>query len=499
MRRRVRRLVEAHARSRPAAGEFVGVVGGDATLVPWSGGWSGGAGTMCWTRIRALGWTRVGAMLPVDSLSRRACLGGVGDQDARCEQRTGGEGKTGDAPDWPGHSPVGLHASQTMSQMKVLVNIACSHPGRAAIPLTNEPHTAILRALVGDGAMAGDDLVLDFGVLTPNALLVVAAIDALNGTGVTSSPKSDDVAWAVGKDAAWVHRHGNVLCGIFGWHEVPRGEGADADAFDELAATPEAQRMARPEREPVRWALRIADLSPNGHCSLSTFGQGLARKLRSARPAQPAPASCRRCGAAPAGEVVAGRQIYACGRVDQWCPDAIPDMERAQVPARSRKAQHEGMWFRAMPCSGSKRRTDVTADGSPLAVGLQVSASFGSGAHQRYGQVAGTVRAHASGVALVDWPETERGGALTGDAILGERLVVPGAPDPTGLSDYQARLWDAIRRDQVLLEVSDTGVYLGKFERRAIGARALEVLIEHRLLAPPPAPPVPRSLFADMA
>jgi len=81
---------------------------------------------------------------------------------------------------------------------------------------------------------------------------------------------------------------------------------------------------------------------------------------------------------------------------------------------------------------------------------------------------------------LVDWDDDEA-------AIFAARgLLTPGAPDETGLSDYQGRLWAAIRDGGVMLEINDDATWGGKFEGRTIVPRALEVLIEHRLLEPCP-------------
>jgi hypothetical protein len=46
--------------------------------------------------------------------------------------------------------------------------------------------------------------------MTPNELLIIAAIGAYKRLG-RCSPKSDYVAWSIGKNAAWVHRHGKKL------------------------------------------------------------------------------------------------------------------------------------------------------------------------------------------------------------------------------------------------------------------------------------------------
>jgi hypothetical protein len=294
--------------------------------------------------------------------------------------------------------------------------------------------------------------------LLPNALLVIAALDALNGPEFTCSAKTDNIGSAVGKNAAWVRRHA-------------------------AAAAPAGERYWSSEH--------FLSLSPNGHSSVTPKGRAVARLLRAAPPAEPPRAACPHCGAARVGDVHGGRQLYACGRVMQWCPASLPGSAAPEVPARSKKAQHNGTWFRACGCGWNRpgywnawhdkpsERTS-SSDGMELRPGAPVSANMGSAAFGSHGGRTGVVWAAANGTVLVDWDDDEA-------AIFAARgLLTPGAPDETGLSDYQGRLWAAIRDGGVMLEINDDATWGGKFEGRTIVPRALEVLIEHRLLEPCP-------------
>lgn len=300
--------------------------------------------------------------------------------------------------------------------------------------------------------------------LLPNALLIIAALDALR-RHVGPSPKTDEVGASLKKNAGWVRRHGAPL------------------------------------------DLHLATLSTNGHCFLGEEGLRVARALREGVPSAPPPARCGWCGSLPAGPVLAGRQLYACGRVMQWCPDHIPGLPKAEVPKRSAKFQHSGTWLRASGCCKHFHRhpsafdhdaTHVvaTSDGQEIRPGALVSANHGSGFHDLYGRVVGTVVAVAAGTVLVDWPQVafERWDgphvvpAVRSDIVDARHLITPGAPDETGLSDYQAKLWGAIKANRVLLEVNADGTWGGNLGRRKIVPRSLEVLMEHRLLEPPPVP-----------
>jgi len=238
--------------------------------------------------------------------------------------------------------------------------------------------------------------------LPANALLLVSVIGALSRTGATSSPKSDDVGWMIGQDASWVHRHGRLL---------KHGAG-----------------------------LGLATLSMNGHCFLSSTGEALARRLRSAEPDAGPPASCHCCGAERAGPCIHGRQLCGCGLVAQWCPDHVPGLQRPEVPSRSRRAQHTGMWFQATNCRRGLARcpgpeaVSETCDGTPLMAGLPVLVSYGSGARHLLGDTEGTVEASANGVAMVSWPAVGGRSAMEADIVKAGDLVLSGALDMTGLS-----------------------------------------------------------------
>ena len=303
--------------------------------------------------------------------------------------------------------------------------------------------------------------------LTPNALAIIAAIGALDFIDHTSSPKTYQVGAALGQNEAWVRRHGKAV------------------------NTTTHVRNGSP---------RLADLSANGHCSLESDGKELARLLR-CTPATEPPARCGACGAPPVGKVHAGRQLFACGLVRQFCPDHVPGYPRAEVSPRSMKAQHTGMWFVASRCGGNYQggrwpswarwerdvRTSLSVDNVELVPGAIVSASRGSNnAFARYGNVRGEVLEAANGTALVSWPAVGDHPAVEAEIMAVTSLITPGAPDPSCLSDYQADLWRAIQAKEVILELNaEQGTYGGRFNDRVINPRALEVLIECRLLLPP--------------
>ena len=284
--------------------------------------------------------------------------------------------------------------------------------------------------------------------LTPNALLVISAISGLGRTG-QASPKSDDAGWAVGTNAAWVRRHGRALQvhydGTAGGH------------------------------------VGFADLSVNGHCSLTRDGMALASLLRTAVPDREPRAGCSGCGRPRVASVHSGRQLYACGNVAQWCPAAVPGLDAPEIPARSRKSQHDGTWHRVTGCGGLRRmsRNEIeesrTSDGRALGPGSPVTVNHGSPAKGRMGDLRGIVAAAANGTVLVDWEACEGRGEILGDVFAATELATPGVPDATGLSEYQVALLEAYRRNEVTILLEDGKVVApGRFNRERSDAKKLE-------------------------
>lgn len=295
------------------------------------------------------------------------------------------------------------------------------------------------------------------GQLAPNALLIVAVIDALQSTGSTASPKSDVVGWMAGRrDGAWVHRHGK-----------------DLDATEGLG---------------------LATLSVNGHCFLTRDGHELAARLRSGPPTSEPPARCS-CGAGREGPCMGGRQLFSCGVVSQFCPDAVPGLPKAEIAPRSRKAQHEGVWFTPNGCPvyaarrgrGPAERFSETFDGTRLVPGLPVLASHGSGARHLYGEEEGTVLAAAGGTALVSWPAVRGRPAVVADIVGGHQLVLPGALDLSGLTDYQQEVSKAALRGDGRFEQEEGGAWTGYVDGRKVHPRTMEILAERGLFNREPA------------
>jgi len=281
--------------------------------------------------------------------------------------------------------------------------------------------------------------------LLPNALLIVAAIDAGQLTGSHYSQMSDEIGGAIHKNAAWVRRHGKPI-------------------------DSELRNCAAPQ-----WA----NLSPRSYCSLRLDGIMLARLLRSAEPNEQPLQGCRWCGTSrgPVGDIYGCRQLYSCGSVQQWCPDQVPGLPKPEIPPRLRSAQHQGVWFRAFPCSKLQRsfdRPNVTSDGVEPIPGMLVDLNRGSGAYGLY--QTGTVLASASGTALVSWPD------LPADIVETSQLITPGAKDNTGLTDYQAKVCAAIRDGRLVL-TNEGGVQVGRIDGAKICADALAVMRERGFLA----------------
>lgn len=280
--------------------------------------------------------------------------------------------------------------------------------------------------------------------LLPNALLIVAAIDAAQLTGSHFSRMSGEIGHMVGKNAPWVRRHGKPI---------------DSDWRDDAAP---------------RWA----DLSRNGYCSLRRDGIILARLLRLAEPGEQPPQCCWWCGSSsrPVGDIYGCRQLYSCGSVRQWCPDHVPGLPKPEIPPRLRSAQHQGVWFLAFPCSKARRsfdRPNVTSDGVEPLPGMLVALNRGSGAHGLY--QTGTVLAAASGTALVSWPD------LPADIVETDQLITPGAKDDTGLTDYQAKVCAAIQEGRLVLS-KEGGVQMWRIDGAKVRADALAVMRERGFL-----------------
>lgn len=282
------------------------------------------------------------------------------------------------------------------------------------------------------------------GTLTPNALLIVSALAALHSRD-GPSPKTDAVGWRCGQNAAWVRRHGMVL------HGDSDGDG------------------------------RFAHLSTNGHCGLWRDGLALAHLLREATPGYPPATTCRYCGRVYVGEH-AGRQIYVCGAVEQWCPDRVPGLPKAEFNPRGRKAQHEGIWFSAAPCNDRSPRgaypkpRNTTWDGTPLAPGLLVRASHDSREKRSRGDAWGEVVFAGGGVALVSWPPVGDCSSDPAAIMLGSHLIAPGALDLTGLSDAQREVAAAHRDGQTRIRRDADGKWSGTAHGRAVQPRTLEIL-----------------------
>ncbi len=281
--------------------------------------------------------------------------------------------------------------------------------------------------------------------LLPNALLILAAIDAGQLTGADFSQMNGKVGGTVGKDAAWVRRHGKSIASD--WRD---------------GAAPQ-------------WA----DLSSRTYCSLRRDGIVLARLLRLADPHEQPPQGCWWCGSSrgPVGDISGCRQLYSCGSVMQWCPDQVPGFPKPEIPPRLRSAQHHGVWFRAFYCSKARRsfdRPNVTSDGVEPIPGMSVDLNRGSGAYGLY--QTGTVLAAASGTALVSWPD------LPADIIDTSQLITPGAKDDTGLTDYQAKVCAAIREGRLVL-ANEGGMQVGRVDGAKVRADAMAVMRERGFLA----------------
>jgi hypothetical protein len=291
--------------------------------------------------------------------------------------------------------------------------------------------------------------------LTPNAILILLAVDASRVVGRASS-KSDGVAWTLGKDAAWMHRHGKAIAG-------PDG---------------------------------LVDLSPNGHVSTTARGKAVARRLRALPPASPPPDACR-CGAGRRGPCVGGRQMFGCGKVAQWCPDSVPWLPPVEIAARSRRAHHDGLWFEASPCGrlrlsyGRTAPRSETSDGTPLVPGLPVEMNHGSGQKHRLGGEVGEVVAAAEGKALVSWPASFERSALEAEIVDSVHLVVPGMVDETGLSDHQEAVLRAARIGDATFLIDVDGRWSGQMGGRAINPRTIQILVERGLLEGETAEAVP--------
>lgn len=298
---------------------------------------------------------------------------------------------------------------------------------------------------------------VDPGSLSPNALLILLAIDALESNGIISSPKSDDVGALLGTNAAWVHRHGKHL-------ESP-GYGAPS----------------------------FATLSSNGHCFTNDAGKDLARLLRCGAPPDVEPPTNCGCGCGQAGGCIGGRQIYECGIVKQWCPDHVPGLDKPEIAPRSRKAQHEGVWISVTPCMESRLRrygrevpANDTSDGTNLLPGLPVTANLGSNAKQVYMQVEGVVMAAAAGIALVSWPSSVGGPAVEAEIFRASQLILPGALDTTGLSAHQNVVLSAYRDGTATFERDADGILSGTIDNRRINPRTTEILEARSLVADTP-------------
>ena len=291
--------------------------------------------------------------------------------------------------------------------------------------------------------------------LLPNTLLVLSALDALDTHGSPTGTKH--VAWSLGKSRGWVRRYGEAV-------DDRNGEGAS-----------------------------LCHLSVNGSCSMLREGRALAALLRTSVPSVPPQSGCYRCGSGRVGGVHHARALYACGAVWQWCPPGVSGGPAYDMPARSRKSQHTGTWFPAAVCGRSGYRSLLpekeagTCDGVALTPGMSVWAGHASGMLPAYAEVDGTVLDGANGVALVSWPAVGDNPAVAAAIMPHQTLVSPGGRDGTNLSAYQDEVWEAIRCGTAVL-VKDEALdhWKGTMGGRAIGARALEVMVERRILQPVP-------------
>lgn len=266
--------------------------------------------------------------------------------------------------------------------------------------------------------------------LLPNERLILAALDA------ATSSRTDAVAAMIGKNAAWLWRHGRHMNGT------------------------------------------LIDLICNGYVFIRNEGRVVATALRGETPDRPPRDRCpdHSAGAPVFPNPAAGRQLYACGCVYQWCGQG--DSQRR----RGKSGQHEGIWFTAR--YGRRHKDAPAFDGASLSAGMTMQVTNASGRHDRKGRL-GIIVAAAADVALVDWPATAAVPAIQADIVEARHLITPGAPDASDLTDYQKRVLDAIRRNEALLTPTPDGGVTGSMAGRTIPAKSLAALLERRLIAAP--------------
>jgi hypothetical protein len=240
---------------------------------------------------------------------------------------------------------------------------------------------------------------------TPNAIAILLAMQGVGETQ-SSSPKTDEIGWCLGKDARWVWRHGGPL--------IEAG---------------------------------LVQLSMNGHCWVDTAAGDAVKTLLGSAPPEEGKAalSMRRPGAVFSGS----RAVCTDGTVLQWLPTALPGHLPQTLPLRSAKAHGSNpLWVtvkwhrgynterRAQEASEMGRRT---RDGSmTVAPGMQVEIGRGCAAFRG-------VRRHPAVVSAVNGDCC----LVTGDGFVNrivplDHVLAPGAPDPTALNHTQQAVAEAL-------------------------------------------------------
>jgi hypothetical protein len=280
--------------------------------------------------------------------------------------------------------------------------------------------------------------------LSPNALLILAALDRYSFFGRSGSPKTASIAAACGESPAWVLRHGRPL--------TVGGQG-----------------------------VRYAALSSNGYCWLEPPGAALARRMRNAA-AEPHLAA----DGIPHGSF----RLRDDGTVLRWVADHLPGLPRAPLPFHSERAHHAGRWITAIRPGEFCGRywqgmaevngavPSVFQDNSPVEVGAEVVVCRRAA---KPDSKPGILLAAANGSAIVRFAEH---GLV---AMPTNLLLTATALDGSDLTPAQQSVFNAVRRGRATIRRDGDG----RVEIELAGARVLpatvQVLVDRGLVSAPSA------------
>jgi hypothetical protein len=266
---------------------------------------------------------------------------------------------------------------------------------------------------------------------TPNALAILVAMSSI--PELKGTMQTDDVGYALMKNASWVLRYGRIL--------EQHG---------------------------------LAHFSRNGHCWLERKGEIEALALLDV-PCPPPPSTDYLPGPTLVGSraLYRGHDNHHQDHVYQYVPAALPGYAPVDLPPRAKSAHHKGCWIEI----GALHHRFVTdLNFRTLEVNQKIDVGAGAGLERGRRITNARLAALSKGIALVALP----GGEHPARMVRTSMLLQPGAPDPTALNDFQSKIAERIGTDGCAMELDpETQQVVLHVDGTKILPRTVEILEEH--------------------